>query len=128
VYSYADLAANFNGMRFWNDILGHYPDILGEDQQIEPYVKCSRNRKWVQHNRINFLHYIDESFDESINCSKFRTPKLLQKVLGQINELERTKGLRYTCPISLNSIDQLEMKYQDVQTKILNLRGHDSLK
>ena len=44
VMSYGDLAANFNGMRFWNHILGKRKDILNQD--LGPYVKC-KDRKWV---------------------------------------------------------------------------------
>ena len=33
IYSYGDLVANFQGLRFWNDILSEHPDILGERQQ-----------------------------------------------------------------------------------------------
>jgi hypothetical protein len=127
VYSYADLAANFNGMRFWNDMLGKNPDILGNKFQIKPYITCTENNKWVQNNNINFLHYIDDSFDESINCSKFRNKRILNKVLKQINHLERKEGLKYTCPIALHQINDLQEKYQRIEHKILNFAGHDSL-
>ena len=127
VYSYADLAANFNGMRFWNDMLGKNTDVLGDKFQIKPYIRCAANNKWVHNNDINFLHYIDDSFDESINCSKFRNKKILTKVLNQIDNLERKEGLNYTCPMAVNHINDLEEKYQKVEHKILNFNGHDML-
>src|SRR5690606_31300933 len=72
VFSYGDLAANFNGMRFWNDILGKNRDVLGES--IDPYILCHDN-KWIQINQVDITHYIDASYDEAINCSKFTTKK-----------------------------------------------------
>jgi hypothetical protein len=127
VYSYADLSANFNGMRFWNNMLGKNPDILGAKFQVKPYVRCDENEQWVQNNHINFLDYIDNSFDEAINCSKFRNTQILSKVLNQIDNLERNKGQNYTCPITMNSIQDLELKYQEVEKEILNFNGHASL-
>ncbi len=127
VYSFADLSANFNGMRFWNDMLGKHADILGEKFQVKPYVRCDENKQWIQNNQINFLHYIDDSFDEAINCSEFRNQKILTKVLNQIDSLERDKGLRFTCPLALNSIEYLEIKYQEIEKHILNFKGHTTL-
>ena len=54
VYSYADLVANFNGMRFWNHILQAESDILGED--LGPYVRCYEG-KWEQIKDVNWLDY-----------------------------------------------------------------------
>lgn len=127
VYSYGDLAANFNGMRFWNHMLGKNDDILGEEYNIQPYIICDDGR-WVQNNDINFLHYIDHSFDEAINCSKLRTKSLYKKVLKQIRFLEETEGKSFQCPIDSSPIPELLEKYQAYKNKILNFDGLGSLK
>ncbi len=69
VFSYADLAANFNGMRFWNHILQKRDDILGKEYNYGPYIVCQAG-SWVQSKPIDFSQYMDLSVDESINCSK----------------------------------------------------------
>ena len=124
VFSYADLSANFNGMRFWNNVLGKHPDILGLN--IEPYVKCI-NQQWTLNNSIDFLHYIDDSFDEAINCSKFRTKKLLSKVKKQIRRLEQGSDKKYSCPINSHSISGLLEKYHGFEKELFNFEGHQSL-
>ncbi|WP_419812694.1 hypothetical protein [Bacterioplanoides sp.] len=77
VYSYADLVANFNGMRFWNRILAHYADPLTQQFQ-SPYIVCDHQR-WVKKTPFNFDDYVDYGWDESINCSALRTQTLLQQ-------------------------------------------------
>ena len=77
VYSYADLVANFNGLRFWNRILATHADPLKGEYQA-PYIACS-NKRWVFNERFSFDDYVDYGWDESINCSAMRTEKLLQQ-------------------------------------------------
>lgn len=74
VFSYADLAANFNGMRFWNHMLQKRDDVLGAQQNAGPYLLC-REGKWVKNAErpIDFRAYVDASMQESMNCSKFAT-------------------------------------------------------
>ena len=79
VYSFADLVANFHGLRFWNAILAAHPDPLTRSV-VEPYVRCDDNR-WVIVRNFDWRDYIDTAWNESINCSLFRTPELLAKVL-----------------------------------------------
>lgn len=51
VFSYGDLSANFNGMRFWNHMLQQHDDILGTDHNIGPYIIC-QDKKWPLTRRI----------------------------------------------------------------------------
>ena len=79
VFSYADLSANFNGMRFWNHMLQEHDDVLGAKYNEGPYIQCVDN-KWVQVIELDFSNYIDLSMDESINCSKFATKSATRKI------------------------------------------------
>ncbi len=54
VFAYGDLAANFNGMRFWNHMLQKRDDVLGKDYNVGPYVSCQAG-KWAK----NEEHPID---------------------------------------------------------------------
>jgi hypothetical protein len=108
VFAYADLAANFNGMRFWNSVLGKREDILG--QKISPYLSCS-DGKFVQVGSIDFSKFIDASFDESINCSKFARNRSVKKVFEALDKRSKLKGVEYKCPMDEASYDSLLKKY-----------------
>lgn len=84
VYSYADLTANFHGLRFWNRILARQTDPL-ENVVPVPYVEC-RDYRWQLIRMFHWAHYVDDAWNESINCSLFRTPGLLQQVQEQTPE------------------------------------------
>lgn len=121
VFSYADQAANFNGMRFWNHILQKRDDYLGQDNG--PLVECSNN-KWMKVKDLNFAPFIDDSMDEGLNCSKFSTKKLVKGVLKRITQLEED-GQSYHCPVRSDSIEILNEKYGSKLAPFLfNFKGH----
>ena len=107
VMSYGDLAANFNGMRFWNHILNKNEDILG--RPLGPYVLCENN-KWVQGKSIDWKNYIDESFDESINCSLFREEIMVKKVRERIKAIPFDGIKNLSCPIAKNKLKKMVEK------------------
>ncbi len=114
VFSYADLSANFNGMRFWNHILQLRPDIM--DDNIGPYISC-KNNQFVQVKRIDFSHYIDESMDESINCSKFARKNSAKKFISRVEEMG------YSCPMDQSVLDDMKLKYGELSKWIINDEG-----
>jgi hypothetical protein len=67
IYSYADLAANFSGMRFWASVLGQ-EDPLGLN--TEPLVKCVEGR-WERQREFTWADWVDPGWDEGINCNKY---------------------------------------------------------
>lgn len=77
VYSYADLTANFNGLRYWNKILAKQQDPLTHNT-VSPYISC-QNKKWVIVEEFSFKPYIDLAWNERINCSLYRNQQLLEK-------------------------------------------------
>ena len=127
VFSYGDLSANFNGMRFWNHMLQKDDDILGADQNIGPYIVC-QDKKWAVNtkNPIDFRNYIDASMDESINCSKFAGTKAIGKFKASIASrgFIDTNG-KAACPVEPEKLDQMKVKYKKsgVVNQIINSDG-----
>jgi len=123
VYAWADMAANFGGIRFWNAILGEHPDILRDKKFSEPYVSCNENGKWVKNKDIDWAMYVDASWDQAINCSAYRAPSHLKKVLGRITkaEIAENKDLgSLTCPVNKNSLEDMKKKYGRFSEYIFN--------
>ncbi len=120
VFSFGDLSANFNGMRFWNHILLKNDDVLGKDKNLGPYIVCKDNQ-WAQNIEIDFRDYIDLSMDESINCSKFPSKSTVRKMQKNVAEL----GLK--CPVDQDSFNQMATKYGDYSKWILNFDGFDTI-
>lgn len=117
VFSYGDLAANFNGLRFWNDVLGKNRDLLG--RKVGPYLACE-HKMWVKKNRVDISKYIDASYDESINCSKFTTEKTTNKVLTELGKLKKS------CPMSTKKLAEMDKKYGYYSRFVLNKEGMES--
>lgn len=122
VQSYGDLTANFNGMRFWNHLLQKHDDVLGADYNIGPFLKCEGG-KWSQVKSIDWSNYIDSAFDETINCSKFRTQSMIDKVNKRIKRLEDRDHLPYACPVFSKNQDSLTQKYGKYAPILLNFEG-----
>lgn len=109
VFSYGDLSANFNGMRFWNHVLQRRDDVLGKKHNIGPYVTCNDGRFSVnKENPIDFKNYVDHSMDESINCSKLATKSAAKKYKKAIDD----RGFK--CPMSNESLEKIKAKYDVV--------------
>lgn len=122
VYSYADLVANFNGMRFWIHLLDEFPDPLGEEAAM-PYVSCFQGR-WVRNREFDWRAYVDAGWDEAFNCNGFRNPQLVSKVGRAIASLERRFGERLDCPVSRQPGPMLRAKYGPYYGRLVNLDGH----
>lgn len=122
VFTYADLSANFNGMRFWNHITLKYDDILGKEYNAGPYVTCENNR-WAVANPVDMRTYIDITMDESINCSKLATKRGARKLKAAIKELQ-LNGIE-TCLDSMTRLEAMIPKYsrKNIYKYILNFDG-----
>ncbi len=120
VFSYADLSANFNGMRFWNHILQKSSDVIGDNHG--PYIKCV-DQKWEQVKELDFTHYIDSSMDEAINCSKFPTKKTAQKYRDEVRKTIEKENLSKTatgCPLVEIQNEGITSKYKNISKWIIN--------
>jgi hypothetical protein len=109
VFTFADLVANFQGMRFWNHILQKREDLLGEN--LGPYVSCKDN-KWMVVKQIDFKNYVDDGFDEAINCSAIISSKGLKGVQNSLHELsERFPEHTFTCPLEAEKLNMAKTRY-----------------
>lgn len=114
VFSYGDLSANFNGMRFWNHMLQKRDDVLGAQHNIGPYLTCQAG-KWVKNEErpIDFRNYVDATMQESMNCSKFATHGGLRKFQeGLIKMQNRDKSRTFSCPVNPRLLDEVAKKYE----------------
>lgn len=114
VFSYADLAANFNGMRFWNHMLQRRDDVLGAQHNVGPYLAC-QGGKWVKNAErpIDFRAYVDVTMQESMNCSKFATSGGVQKFQAALAELQdRDHNRTFSCPLNPGKLAEAAKKYE----------------
>ena len=118
VISYADMLANFNGMRLWNHLLQKQEDVLG--QNLGPYIAC-QDRRWVQVKELDWGDYIDHGLDESINCSRFSSRILLEKVQRELI------ARHLSCPMRWEVIPPLQEKYGRFAPYLINHHGFNSL-
>jgi hypothetical protein len=125
VMAYGDLIANFNGMRFWNHMLQQNEDVLGDN--AGPYITCESN-SWVrvEKNPIDFKNYIDDAFDEGINCSAFNGEKLVTKIKSRLQEMRMDTGHEFTCPMDTDKLRAVWKKYGKYSAYLINVEGHRS--
>lgn len=125
VMAYADMAANFNGMRFWNHLLAKNEDILGPEDKFNlgPYVQCI-NDDWMLVKNVNWGDYIDHAMDEGINCSKFKNQLMTNVVKKRISMIETQDGVPYTCPIKPEELEKSALKYREFKAFLINTEGH----
>lgn len=115
VFSYGDLVANFNGMRFWNHILQKNPDLLG--QNLGPYIVC-QNNQWQQVKDIDFRPYFDSGVDETINCSQFARKHAAATVRDNMSKM----GM--SCPLDSSLLLEIYGRYQPYSDWLINMDGH----
>ncbi|TDJ05430.1 MAG: hypothetical protein E2O68_06545 [Deltaproteobacteria bacterium] len=130
VMSYGDMSADFNGMRFWNNILKKDYDVMElsglSKKVIGPYLLCVKNQ-WAINQKIDFRDYLDASMDEGINCSKFKKVSMAKKVKSYLKGLEKKYKKRFTCPIRPNLLRKMFKKYGQFSKYIINLDGHQGV-
>ena len=121
IFSYADLAANFNGWRFWNKVLLKHDDPLkGVIANFfnRPYVSCEiqiidsvKNRKivkaWEYNTRFDISDYIDGAWDEGNNCNSYADPMIEEKVTTRINNVDPD----FSCPYCAEHCSDARDKY-----------------
>ena len=120
VYSYADLAANFNGIRFWVHLLGRYPDPLGG--AVQPLVGCEED-SWKLLRAFSWADYVDAAWDEGVNCSLLRNEGMREKLVAAVADLQRDSGHPYACPLGRGDEPAMRAKYGRFFGALVNLDG-----
>jgi hypothetical protein len=124
IYSFADLVANFNGMRFWNHILQTADDIKGKEHNIGPYLQCDpKTGQWKQVKEIDLSHYVDSAWDEAINCSMTASKAGAEKIRKALKALSQKHQKDYSCPLDPRKLNQMVQKYGEFGPYLLNLHG-----
>ena len=109
IFSFADLVANFNGLRFWNKVLLKETDPLkGTFANFfdRPYITCDiqiidsiKNRKivkaWEFNTRLDMSYFVDGVWDEGNNCNSYDDPIIEEKVSARIKNVSPD----FTCPL-----------------------------
>ena len=113
VYSYGDLMANYEGMKFWRELVG---DIVNT---TNPYVICKDNR-YLQVRKFDWLDYVDDSWDEGVNCNLYKNIKYERKISKKLTGLEKKHpGFRFQCPIR-DSCKNLIIKNRSVAHRLIS--------
>ncbi len=125
IMSWADLNANFDGMRFWNHLLSYHPDMIGEEKG--PYIRCTNEGKWERTTtEIDLISYVHGGWDESINCSQFKNERILNYFNTHMKQLNSLSGTDvYQCPLESEKhiLSDLETKYGDFSKWLINTQG-----
>ena len=130
IYSFADLAANFNGYRFWNKVLLKENDPLkGVIANFfnRPYVSCKTQimeslrrgkivKGWKQNRPFDLSDYLDGAWDEGNNCNSYNDPVIEEKVKLRIAEVTPD----FSCPVAPEECVAAQQKYDDYAKEILH--------
>lgn len=130
VFSYADLATNFDGWRFWNRVLLKQPDPLkGLTARLldQPYVRCEIQllesiqkfeviRAWEINNDFEIVDYVNPAWDEGINCNLYASPEIEEKVRTRMHEL----APNFACPSSGTACRWATVRYGPFAQQVLH--------
>jgi hypothetical protein len=127
VFSYADLVADFEGMRFWSHLLGRADDPLPEGWLARrPYVTCGRGLafwnppRWRQRRSVRIERYIGPAWDEATNCSSYRNEEIERRVAARIEERGVEDDVDYTCPIDPRGCAEARERYGELAPRLLH--------
>jgi hypothetical protein len=130
IFSYADLSANFNGMRFWNKVLNKRDDPLGgmiANLFNRPYVTCDIQiissikageivSAWEFNVAFDIADYADASWDEGNNCNSYADPLIEEKVERRIRAVDPG----FTCPYRRQACSRARVKYDEYSKYLLH--------
>ena len=77
VFSFADLVSNYEGMVFWRDFISQ------GDQTSISHVEC-RDQQWVEVRTFHWRDWVNDGWDEAINCSVF-AERMRDRVMDAIS-------------------------------------------
>ena len=130
IFSFADLVANFNGLRFWNRVLGKNDDpLLGFVANLldSPYVTCNIQvvaslkhmkivKAWEYNKKFDLSVYIDGVWDEGNNCNSYADPVIEEKVSLRTVEVDS----QFKCPFIPQICLEAREKYGKYAKQILH--------
>jgi hypothetical protein len=132
IFSFADLVANFNGWRFWNEIRHTRDDPLKrpvENFFSRPYVVCDLRlldsirhlkpiRTWKLTRAFDLRDYVDGAWDEGNNCNSYADPTIEAKVVARIQAIDPA----FRCPLQPAACHRAREKYGEFARVLLHPR------
>ncbi|WP_433997374.1 hypothetical protein [Endozoicomonas sp.] len=114
VFSRGDLAANYEGFLFWQDLLGER--YFEEARVPKNYVTCVSGQ-WALNKQaaFNINTYLSPAWDESVNCSSYSTRRMARSVNNRINVAQGG----YACPLEVHRCKAIVERYRQ-QLLVLN--------
>lgn len=103
VKSYADLVANYQGVKFWRDLRHGKP----------PFLSCEKG-KFVVKKQFRIEDYMTGAVDEAMNCSSYESPKMAQTIL------QRTEALKRKCPLDMRACEQFRKDFAGYEKHLLH--------
>lgn len=128
IYSYADLAANFDGMRFWIHLLGEGRDpVDSEFLSPLPYIKCKRRfwtgeHYWKLVRRVHVEDYVNPAWDEAVNCQDYRNPEIAILVNRRILRQTPAGAPSRVCPVAPKACRNAADHYGEYSRHLINTR------
>jgi len=130
IYSFADLAANFDGWRFWNRVLFKQSDpVKGFFSWLfqRSYVNCKIQfaasfrqlklvRAWEVTTDFDLADYINAAWDEGINCNSYANTVIALKVNSRINEV----ASGFSCPVNPMACIRARKNYGKYAQRLLH--------
>jgi len=129
VHSYADLVANLEGLRFWQDVVGRFDrPIPGGRSSRRPLVRCGRRlglfgeRRWRVAHGIDLDDYVSPAWDEGVNCCSYRSAEIEAFVATRVGELSEAAGHDFSCPVDANACVKARERYGALAPRLLHPR------
>lgn len=123
VYSNADIAVNFNGLRFYSAITGYGVDPLGPEKRPKPYLACVQ-KKWKLIRHFDWMEYIDATWDEGLNPNYYRNETIYNKVTARMDEAVAALPVDCDCPLEISAeMTDLQGKYGRFSDIFINNTG-----
>ena len=128
IYSYADLAVNFEGMRFWLRVLGQQQDPFERGRLFNrPYVACgkrfwTRRPYWRVKRSFRIQDYVGGAWDEAKNCSRYRNAEIAALIHRRIEEAEVADSASYACPADPDECASARDRYGAYAERLLHPR------
>lgn len=129
--SYADLAANFDGMRFWLHLLGEARDPIAGLFQPRPYISCREQDStgkayWQLKREVRLDKYINPAWDEAVNCQTYRNPEIAILVNRRILQQSLQNGGDQVCPIKPKACYEAASHYGEYRYDVIHPRCLES--
>lgn len=116
IYSYADMAANYKGFLFWEKLT----------RTEQPYFTCqvtNGKSKWSYNQAFKFQDFVDEAWDEGINCSIFSDHNKEMQFQNALTNLGKSlhKEGRFKCPMTETGCNDIIKNYPNyLHSKLIN--------